>query len=151
MGRRAREAIDAAAAMDALHASATTPWEIALLAHKGRVTLGKEVGAWLEAALALPGVRLTPLLPAIAVDSVRLPGDVHADPAERIIIASSRYVGVPLLAADRDILRYGGVGHVAVQDASKQRRILFGRYRSAMRGSRMSRRPSPNRLKASTV
>jgi PIN domain nuclease of toxin-antitoxin system len=119
LGRRAREAIDAAAAVDALHVSAITPWEIALLAHKGRVTLGKEAGAWLDEALALPGVRLTPLLPSIAVDSVRLPGDVHADPADRIIIASARHVGVPLLTADKDILRYGAAGYVAVKDASK--------------------------------
>ena len=36
--------------------AAITPWEAALLVEKGRLRLGREVGAWLEAALALPGV-----------------------------------------------------------------------------------------------
>jgi len=119
LGKRARRAMDAAADAEALHVSAITPWEIAMLAHKGRVTLGKEAGAWIDEALGLPGVRLTPLLPSIAVDSVRLPGDALGDPADRIIIASARHVGVPLLTADRAILRYGAAGYVAVQDASK--------------------------------
>lgn len=119
LGKRARQAIDMATNADGLHVSAITPWEIALLAHRGRVTLGKEAGAWIDEALALPGVRLTPLLPSIAVDSVRLPGEAHGDPADRIIIASARHVGVSLLTADKAILRYGQAGYVAVQDASK--------------------------------
>ena len=119
LGKRSRRALDAAVAADALHVSAITPWEIALLAHKGRVTLGKEAGAWIDEALALPGVHLTPLLPSIAVDSVRLSGEAHGDPADRIIIASARHVGVPLLTADKAILRYGQAGYVAVQDASR--------------------------------
>ncbi|TWT03134.1 type II toxin-antitoxin system VapC family toxin [Reyranella sp. CPCC 100927] len=119
LGKRARRAIDAAADADALHVSAITAWEVAMLAHKGRVTLGKEAGAWIDEALGLPGMRLTPLLPSIAVDSVRLPGDALKDPADRIIIASARHVGVPLLTADKVILRYGDAGYVAVQDASR--------------------------------
>ena len=119
LGKRARHAIDAATDAGGLHVSAITPWEIALLAHKGRVTLGKEAGAWIGEALALSGVHLTPLLPSIAVDSVRLPGEAHGDPADRIIIASARHVGVPLLTADKAILRYGEAGYVAVQDASR--------------------------------
>jgi len=83
------------------------------------VTLGKEAGAWIDEALGLPGVQLTPLLPSIAVDGVRLPGVIHGDPADRIIIASARHVGVPLLTADKAILRYGDASYVAVQDASR--------------------------------
>lgn len=119
LGKRAREVIDAAAERGALHVSAVTPWEIAMLAYKGRVTLGKEAKAWIDEALGLPGLQLTPLLPAIAVDSVRLSGDLHSDPADRIIIASARYVGVPLLTADKTILRYADAGYVAAQDASR--------------------------------
>lgn len=119
LGRRARAALDEAASGDGVHVSAITPWEVALLAQKGRVTLGKEVGAWVDEALLLPGVRLMPLLPSIAVDSVRLPGDLHGDPADRIIVATARHIGVPVLTADKAILRYGAAGYVGVQDASK--------------------------------
>lgn len=119
LGTRARAALDEAASGDGVHVSAITPWEVALLAQKGRVTLGKEVGAWVDEALLLPGVRLMPLLPSIAVDSVRLPGDLHGDPADRIVVATARHIGVPVLTADKAILRYGAAGYVGVQDASK--------------------------------
>lgn len=119
LGKLARRAIDAATDADALHVSAITPWEIALLAQRGRITLGTEAGAWIDMALSLRGVRLTPLLPAIAVDSVRLPGVALRDPADRIIIASARHIGAPLLTADKAILRYADGGYVAAQDASR--------------------------------
>jgi len=38
----------------------------------------------------LPGIRLEPLSPAIAVASTRLPWEVHPDPADRILLATAR-------------------------------------------------------------
>ena len=57
--------------------------------------------------------------PAIALDSVRLPGDFHADPADRLIIATARYWRVPLFTADQAILDYAAGGHVRTADASR--------------------------------
>jgi PIN domain nuclease of toxin-antitoxin system len=119
LGRQAGKAVNEAADAGDLHLSAITPWEVALLAQKGRVSFSKDVGVWLEDALSFPGLQLTQLLPSIAVDSTRLPGAPPKDPADRIIIASARHLGVPLLTADRAILRYGAAGNVAVEDASK--------------------------------
>jgi PIN domain nuclease of toxin-antitoxin system len=99
--------------------SAITPWEIALLDRKGRLPLGKEVGRWIENALAHPRISLVPLEPAIAVESVRLPGDFHNDPADRILVATARHLNVPLLTADGLILSYGMRGYVKVIDASR--------------------------------
>lgn len=118
LGARARALIDAATASSGLVVPAITPWEIAMLAEKGRLSLGRETGAWIEAALALSGVRLAPLVPAIALDAVRLPGALHPDPADRMIIATARHFGLPLLTADRAILDYGKAGFVAVHDVS---------------------------------
>ena len=72
--------------------SAITPWEIALLVERRRLLLGREVGEWIAEALALPGVTLIPIEPAMAVDSVRLPGGFHADPADRLIVATARHL-----------------------------------------------------------
>ena len=119
LGPAARGMVEMAAQADGLTIAAITPWEIAMLAQKGRLALGREVGIWIDAALALPGVRLAPLLPAIAVDSVRLPGDLHADPADRMIVATARHLGLPLLTADAALLAYGAAGHVAVIDARR--------------------------------
>ncbi len=108
-----------AASDDGILVSAITPWEVALLVEKGRLRLGREVRAWLESTLALPGIVLVPIQPAIAVDSVRLPGSFHADPADRLIVAMSRHRGVPLLTADRAILSHAASGHLHAVNAAK--------------------------------
>jgi len=119
LGAKARRAIDSATAADGLAMSAITPWEIALLVSKGRLILGREVGAWMTATLALPGVRLAPLEAAIAVTSVSLPGNLHPDPADRIIVATARHHGWPLVSADSAILDYARAGHVQALDAAR--------------------------------
>ena len=92
--------------------SAITPWEIAMLVSKGRLALDRDVGEWVKAALALPGIRLEPLSPEIAIASTRLPGTIHADPADRIIVATVRQVGAILLTEDQRLLDYGAAGHL---------------------------------------
>lgn len=119
LGVRARRLIDEATLSDSLFISAITPWEIAMLAEKGRLALGFDVAAWLDATLALPGIRLAPISPATAVDSVRLPGAFHADPADRLIVASARNLGAMLLTADRGVLDYAALGHVHAEDAGQ--------------------------------
>lgn len=53
--------------------SAITPWEVALLVSKRRLTLAVEVLDWVHDALTIPGLTLVPLQPGIAVASTRLP------------------------------------------------------------------------------
>ena len=112
LGTAARVLIEETAQTDCVAVSAITPWEIALLAERGRLRLGRQVGAWIETALALPGVNLIPLEPAIAIDSVRLPGNFHAAAADRFIISTARYCDAPLVTADRAILAYAAGGYI---------------------------------------
>lgn len=113
---RVRNVVEEAADTDGVVVSAITPWEIALLARKDRLDLGQETGRWIDSALALPGISLAPLSPAIALDSNALPGRFHDDPADRIIVATARFHGIQLVTADRDILCYGEAGHVRTFD-----------------------------------
>ena len=71
----------------------------------------------MRAALRAPGVTLLPLSPEIAVESTRLPGSPHGDPADRILVASARVAGARLATRDEGILRYAADGHVRVLDA----------------------------------
>lgn len=118
LGDEASAIIEESARGDEVLISAITPWEVALLAEKGRLQLERDTQDWLDAALALPGLRLAPIEPALAVDSVRLPGSFNADPADRLIIATARFLRIPLLTADQAILRYSEDGHVQALDAS---------------------------------
>jgi PIN domain nuclease of toxin-antitoxin system len=104
--------IQQAADEDQLSVSAITPWEIAMLVAKGRLRLGRDVADWLAAALALPGIHLEPLSPAIAVASTRLPWEVHPDPADRILLATARHLDATLVTADGQLLSYGALGFV---------------------------------------
>lgn len=97
---------------DQLLVSAITPWEIALLTAKGRLKLKREVDEWLEAALGLPGIHLEALSPSIAVASSRLPGQIHGDPADRILVATARHTDATLVTADRELLGYAAQGFV---------------------------------------
>ncbi|OWO95353.1 VapC toxin family PIN domain ribonuclease [Rhizobium esperanzae] len=112
LGAQARRIIDEMTGKSRILVSAITPWEIAMLVQKGRLALGDDVGRWIDGALSLAGLQLAPIEPSIAVDSVRLPGEFHADPADRIIVATARFHRVPLLTADQAILSYGARGHL---------------------------------------
>lgn len=113
----ARRRIEDAAQEQALWVSAITPWEIGMLVAKGRLVLDRDVMDWLQAVLALPGIRLAPLEPALAVASTRLPGEMHGDPADRLIVATARRLGATLITADVALLTYGQLGHVGVLSA----------------------------------
>lgn len=119
LGMGARQSIQKAAQANVLYLSAISPWEIAVLVSKGRLVLEQDVGEWIQAALALPGIRLAPLLPEVAVASTRLPGDLHPDPADRIIVATARHLGATLVTADGLLLNYGAAGHLKVLDAGR--------------------------------
>jgi PIN domain nuclease of toxin-antitoxin system len=112
-----RESIHEAAALDLLFVSAITPWEVAVLVSKKRIDLGMDVQLWIDAALRLAGIRLYPFLPGIAVASTRLPWEMHADPADRILAATARHLGAALVTADEQMLRYAANGFLRCQPA----------------------------------
>ncbi len=89
-----------------LNISAISIWEIAMLEAKKRIILSSEINHWVEQALKAPGLKLIPLLPTISIDSSRLPGNFHGDPADRILIATARYLQCPIITADKKILNY---------------------------------------------
>lgn len=112
LGPKARKAIQRSLAEEAVLVSAISPWEVAMLVGKGRLVLDRDVGEWVHTALSLPGIRLEPLSPEIAVASTRLPGTIHSDPADRMIAATARHLGSTLITADQLLLGYAKDGHL---------------------------------------
>ncbi len=91
---------------DGLGVSAISCWEIALLRKKLQIDFSVPILEWLEASLSLPHIELLPLSPRIAVESNNLPGLFHKDPADRIIVATARVYGCPIVTYDSKILEY---------------------------------------------
>jgi PIN domain nuclease of toxin-antitoxin system len=109
--------IDTAAAAGRLLVSAITVWEISMLESRGRIVFKRPLKEWVDLALHEPGVRLLELTPEIAIESTRLPGAPHGDPADRILMAGARIAGARLATCDTAILAYARDGHVNVLDA----------------------------------
>jgi PIN domain nuclease of toxin-antitoxin system len=118
LGRRAAKTIDLASREDRLAIAAITPWEIGLLVSKNRINLHKDVLDWVRDTLAKPGVHLVPLEPEISVASTRLPFDMQPDPADRILVATARYLGATLVTADKTLLELAKKGHFKALNAS---------------------------------
>lgn len=97
-----------------LSVSPMTAWEIAMLAGCGKIALSLAPEVWFERFLALPGVTLAALPPAVLMASCALPGSPPADPVDRILAATARTFGCTLVTRDRHLLTYGGDGHVQV-------------------------------------
>jgi PIN domain nuclease of toxin-antitoxin system len=81
-------------------------WEVAKLVELEKLTLHCPIDEWLDTALQYPGIQLLALTPEIAVESTRLPGEFHRDPADQIIVATARIYDCPLLTVDDRILKY---------------------------------------------
>ena len=118
LSRTARHLADEAAKDGLLRVSAITLWEIATLERKGRITFDRDCQTWIDEMLTTPGLHLVPLTPEIAVQSTRLPGAVHGDPADRILVATARVLNATLLTADTKIRDYAKAGYLSVIRAS---------------------------------
>lgn len=117
LGPASRALVTTASAGAGVHFSAISAWEIAMLVNKDRLALDRDVLEWLRVAGRLPGVRMAPLSIDVSVESTRLPEGIHGDPADRLIAATARRLGVTLVTADAALLRYAGEGHLDAHDA----------------------------------
>jgi len=86
--------------------SAISGWEIAMLVEKGRLVLTMDIDEWLFTVSSIEHVDFVSVDVGLGVQSVRLPGEFHPDPADRLIVALARHHSVSLVTADRKIRGY---------------------------------------------
>jgi PIN domain nuclease of toxin-antitoxin system len=99
--------------------SPISAWEIGMLSRtrSGRpaaLRFMPDPRTWFARFMAGPGIRNAPFNPDIAIASSWLPGTVHGDPADRLIIATARHLGLPVVTRDRKIIAYGQAGELTV-------------------------------------
>ncbi|MES2273634.1 MAG: type II toxin-antitoxin system VapC family toxin [Chlamydiota bacterium] len=112
----ARRAIDHAKTQEHLLISPISIWEISMLVERKRLTLEMDVTDWLKHWVELPGILIAEFSFQVAVLSNRLPGLVHSDPADRILMATAYEENAVLMTADEKILKFGQDHFISVYD-----------------------------------
>lgn len=88
--------------------SAISCWELAKLVERRRIGFTIPTLSWIRRSLNENQIRLADLTPEIAVESTELQG-FHRDPADQIIVATSRVLGLPVVTADQRIIQFRDV------------------------------------------
>ncbi len=101
LGPGAIEALDALPADDRPILCDISLWEVAMLVERRRLSFALPFAEWLRAAAHPRTVRLQAVTPDIALEVSRLPASFHRDPADRLIVATCRMLGAPLVSRDR--------------------------------------------------
>ncbi len=107
-----REINAAAAAGRPIYLGLFTAWERAMLAAKGKLTSPLSPKTWFDKLTQRPEIAVADLTSDILVESCFLPGGIHGDPADRILIATARALDLTIVTRDRQILAYAQNGHV---------------------------------------
>ncbi len=87
-------------------------WELGLLAAKNRIRLGCAVREWLHTFLHRTRFRIIDCGIDVVLEANALPGPFHADPADRLIVATARHHDLTLVTEDRKILDYAAQGYL---------------------------------------
>jgi PIN domain nuclease of toxin-antitoxin system len=104
IGKKAARAI---ARAPRVGVAAISIWEIAMKARAGNLRFDRPCGAWIDESLASDArIEVLHLLPRISVMAAEI-GWNHADPADRMIVATALAHDAPLVTADERILESG--------------------------------------------
>jgi len=118
LSERALAAITLAVNANGAFVSPISAWEVGLLSRPSprrpvALQFLPDPKTWFADLIAGPGIKAAPLTPQIAIDASCLPGDLHGDPGDRLLISTARHLGVPIVTRDRAIIGYADAGHVA--------------------------------------
>jgi PIN domain nuclease of toxin-antitoxin system len=101
LGETTLASLDALPSDDRPYLADISLWEVATLVERGRLEFSLPLADWLDAAAHPRSVRVVSITPAIAAEIAVLPETFHRDPADRLIVATSRVLRLPLLTKDR--------------------------------------------------
>lgn len=90
----------------AVSVSAISVAELACLQQRGTITLPCHWKPWFREAVEVNQWQVAPISLAITEEAYSLPGDFHADPADRILAATARVERLRILTTDRKLLDY---------------------------------------------
>ena len=112
LGAAAQKAIESARRQRAVFVSSISAWEVHMLCARGRLRFAVDPEVWISRCERISFLRFLPVDNEIARLSVQLPDPFHADPADRMIVATARFLGAPVATCDSKIHAYPHVQSV---------------------------------------
>lgn len=103
LSKAEREALDALSLENRPIVSDIQLWEFATLVDMGRLEIEGSVADGLRIAASPSTVKIQPITPAVVAEMNRLPATFQRDPADRLIVATARFLKLPLATKDRKI------------------------------------------------
>ncbi len=112
ISRKAGNILQEAVASRAVNVSSISIWEIYMLVKKGRLQFRIPVETWISRLERLCFLHFIPVDNEISRLSVNLPDQFPADPADRMIAATAKVLGRPLVTADTRIRSFSEIDTV---------------------------------------
>ena len=103
LSRGAAAAIRRARANQGIGIAAISLWELAMMFSRGRLEATGTVEASVQLVVDRSGVIVKPLTPQVAALATQFPQDFPLDAADRLIAATARAEGMPLITRDERI------------------------------------------------
>lgn len=104
--------VDEAGENGVLFMSPISAWEIGRGVAKGKMAVAAEPLKFFTQFMESAAAKLCNMGPDVLVASSFLPGPIHKDPFDRILVETARRLDLSLVTSDRAILAYGSLGHV---------------------------------------
>lgn len=103
LSRRSASVVRRALRSGGLAVAAISLWETAMLCAQGRLTVVGTPEGVIRELLEKTGVEVREITPTIAALSIQFPEDFPKDPGDRLIAATARAEGLPLVTRDERI------------------------------------------------
>jgi PIN domain nuclease of toxin-antitoxin system len=102
-----------------IYVSPISAWEIGMLSRPrlsrpAILEFAPDPRIWFSNLMRGPGIRPAALTPDIAIEASYLPGTIHNDPADRLLVATARIMRLAIATGDEKIIDYAAAGHVQV-------------------------------------
>jgi PIN domain nuclease of toxin-antitoxin system len=101
--RKERDELNRLASRGVLRVAAVSLWETQMLHAKSRLVLNRPFDIWIRDAAAADVVQILPLDVEVVIALDGLPASFHGDPADRLIVSTSRAHKIPLATHDAAI------------------------------------------------
>lgn len=120
LGRSIADRLTALDREQRLCLSVMSVWELGMLVAKQRMQLNCDICEWVDTFFRRTRFRLIPLEIGTALEANALPGNFHADPADRLIVATTRHQRLTLITGDRKMPGYARRGHLRADATGDQ-------------------------------